>query len=60
MNYYMTFILKSENVLKSGNEILTPKECSNPVVELYINFEKVKIRQEHKEHFLHSLLHIIA
>jgi len=41
---------KSEKVPKSDSEILTPKEYSNPVDELYINFEKERIRQEHKEH----------
>jgi len=35
----------------SCSEILTPKECSNPVDERrYITFRKVGIRQDHKEH----------
>jgi len=38
--------VKSEKVPTSGSEILTP----NPEDELYINFEKVGIRQEYKEH----------
>jgi len=37
--------LKSEKIPTSGSEILTPKECSNPVDALYINIEKMGIRQ---------------
>jgi len=43
-------MIKSEKVPTSGSEVLITKECSNPVDELNINFEKVGIRQEHKEH----------
>jgi len=47
---YIKRLLKSEKVPTRGSDILTPKECSNPVDELYINFEKMGIRQEQKEH----------
>jgi len=42
-------IPRSEKVPACGFEILSPKECINTVDELHINFEKVVIRQEHKE-----------
>jgi len=43
-------MIKSEKAPTNDGEILTAKECSNLVDELFINFEKVRIRQEHKEH----------